>query len=155
MCISYLLFRTEKENWKMLIKVKVLFYFLEFKKLYMMLYLQFVYWIFLWIISYLFVFFFQLQTLTGKEVSSKSKWAIAINNSKNILQLPLVKYIIMINIFKKPVYVLLITEFMILLDKRKSGLSLGCLSWAANRAHHIYENWYKLRFRFNLAQNKS
>lgn len=31
LCISY--FRTEKENWKMLIKVKVLFYFLEFKKI--------------------------------------------------------------------------------------------------------------------------
>lgn len=44
---------------------------------------------------------------------------------------------------KKNVYVLLITEFMILLHKRKSGLSLGCVCrehGAANRGYHFYEN---------------
>lgn len=62
--------------------------------------------------------------MTGKEVSSnvKSTLAIAINNSN----LSYVKYINMFNL-KKNVYVLLKTEFMILLHKRKSGLSLGCV----------------------------
>lgn len=44
---------------------------------------------------------------------------------------------------KKNVYVLLLTEFMILLHKRKSGLSLGCVCHehgAANRGYHFYEN---------------
>lgn len=44
---------------------------------------------------------------------------------------------------------------MILLHKRKSGLSLGCVCHehgAANRGYHFYENKYaiyKLRFIFN------